>query len=58
MAINTAAKPMLKATIKSKPKPMRCSDTALSRTTNAAGQGTIPPLMPSVRSSRGDTAWR
>ena len=44
----TAASPTLKATIKSNPKAMRCSATALSNTTRAAGQGIIPPVMPRV----------
>ena len=55
MAISTAAKPTLKATISSKPKPIRCIDTALKSTTRAAGHGTMPPLMPRVMSSRNDT---
>src|SRR6266581_2530196 len=45
MLISTAANPTLKATIRSKPKPIRCIDTALGSTISAAGQGTMPPLM-------------
>ena len=31
---------------------MRCSETALSRTTRAAGHGMMPPVMPRRRSWR------
>src|ERR1700685_2265148 len=52
---STAASPRLKAVIKNNPKPMRCKEKALSNTTSAAGQGTIPPVIPSMQSSRNDS---
>ena len=55
IVIRTAASPTLNATIKSNPKPIRCIETALRSTTSAAGQGTIPPLIPNVKSSRKET---
>jgi hypothetical protein len=44
---STAASPQLNATIRNSPSPTRCSDTALSSTTSAAGQGMMPPVIPS-----------
>ena len=54
-ATSTTANPVLNAPINNKPKPIRCIDTALKRTTNAAGHGTIPPLTPSANSCFNDT---
>jgi len=54
-ATSTTANPVLNAQINSKPKPIRCIDTALKSTTNAAGHGMIPPLMPSTNSCFTDT---
>ena len=48
MAISTAANPRLKARISSRPKAMRCRDTAINKITKAPGQGTMPPEMPRV----------
>jgi len=55
IAISTSARPTLKATISSSPKPTRLSESALRRTTSAAGQGTIPPVMPRAQSWRSET---
>ena len=52
MAMRTAAKPMLKATIKYNPKAVRCNATALRSTTKAAGHGTIPPVTPRTSNCR------
>ena len=59
IAISTAARPMLNATMSRSPKPTRFSANALRSTTTAAGQGTMPPLMPSAtRPGRRDgVAW-
>ena len=40
------ARPRLNATISAKPKPIRCSAIALSRTTRADGHGSRPAAMP------------
>ena len=50
-AIKTAARPILKATMRNNPKPIRCRATALSSTTSAAGHGTMPPVTPTVEST-------
>ena len=49
--IKTSANPKLNATISSKPNPTRYSEIALNKTTKAEGQGTIPPVTPSVNRS-------
>jgi len=46
--IRTAASPMLKVRIKTRPKTILCIATAARSTTIAEGHGTIPPEMPSV----------
>ena len=46
--ISTAASPMLKAKIRTRPKTILCIATAARSTTIAEGHGTIPPEMPSV----------
>jgi len=55
IAISTSARPTLNATISSSPKPTRLSESALKSTTSAAGQGTMPPVMPRAQSCRSDT---
>lgn len=55
IATNTTASPTLNATINRRPKPPRPSESALSRTTSAAGQGMIPPVIPRAESSRSET---
>ena len=58
IATSTAASPTLNATIRMRPKPTRRIDSALSSTTSAAGQGMMPPLIPSAKSARSDTgSW-
>src|SRR5262249_50668614 len=55
LATSTSASPTRKATISSSPKPPRLSESALRRTTSAAGKGTIPPVMPRAQSWRSET---
>ena len=47
-----AARPRLKATIRARPKPIRCSAIALSRTTSADGHGSRPAATPTPSSPR------
>ena len=47
-----AARPRLNATIRARPKPIRCSAIALSRTTSADGHGSRPAATPTPSSPR------
>lgn len=51
IAINTTAKPMLKNKIKVIPNTSLWVAIAISRTTIAAGQGTMPPVIPKTSRS-------
>ena len=52
MAVRAPANPKLKASTNTKPKPILFSAIAPSNTTNAEGQGMIPPEIPSASKLR------
>ena len=52
MAVNAPANPKLKASTNTKPKPILFKAIAPSNTTNADGQGMMPPEIPSASKLR------
>ena len=52
MAVNAPANPRLKASTNTKPKPILFKAIAPNNTTNAEGQGMIPPEIPSANKLR------
>ena len=56
IAMSTAARLKLNATIRANPRPIRPRPMAMSMTPNASGQGTSPPETPIANRSLGRTS--